>query len=92
MLVPRSASRSPATTSRDRPAASVSSVSGVGAKNPRPADTRLVHSPPRSSTASRGLKKVPYSMWMSSRALAESDIQRATSTSSWTKTPGTSNA
>jgi hypothetical protein len=47
------------------PAASVSSVSGVGATNPVPTDSRLVHPPARASAETRGLKKVPYSLWKS---------------------------
>ena len=43
-------------TSRVRPAASVSSVSGDGPKNPAPTDMRLVHSPDRNSADTRGLK------------------------------------
>ncbi len=79
------------TSRRDSPAASVSSVSGVDAKNPCAAERRLVHPSRRKSSARRGLKNVPYSLWKSTRALAETDIHDATSMSSWTKRPGTSN-
>jgi hypothetical protein len=41
-VVARSAFNGADTTRRVRPAASVSSISGVAAKNPRPTDTRLV--------------------------------------------------
>jgi hypothetical protein len=48
--------------SRERPAASVSSVSGDGPKNPAPIESRLFHRPDRNRAAIRGLKKVPYSL------------------------------
>ena len=60
----------PRSSSRDRPAASVSSVSGVGAKKPVPTDSRLVQRPERASAETRGLKNVPYSLWRSTRPLA----------------------
>jgi N4-(beta-N-acetylglucosaminyl)-L-asparaginase len=47
---------------RDRPAASVSSVIGVGAKKPEPAESLLVQRPDRASADTRGLTKVPYSL------------------------------
>src|SRR5436853_7069537 len=59
-LRPRSATSGAGMDRRDRPAASVSSVNGVGAKNPCPADNRLVHPPPRIKADSRGLRNVPY--------------------------------
>src|SRR5207247_10864811 len=46
-LRPLSAASGTGSESRDRPADSVSSVSGVGAKNPCPADQRLVQPPHR---------------------------------------------
>ena len=59
-LVPRSAWRGRTMLSRVRPAASVSSVSGVDAKNPRPTETRLVQPGARNSAASlRTEKNVP---------------------------------
>jgi hypothetical protein len=58
-LRPRSALRGTGTASRASPAASVSSLSGVGAKNPWPADTRLVHPSQRNSADMRGLRNVP---------------------------------
>ncbi len=88
-VVPRSASRGPSTVSRVSPAASVSSVSGVAAKNPRPTDTRLVQPPPRISAASRGLANVPYSLCTSTRRPAETASHDARSTSSCANRPGT---
>ena len=41
------------------PAASVSSVSGVGAKKPLPIDRRLFHVAPWTSIEARGLTNVP---------------------------------
>jgi hypothetical protein len=75
-----------------RPAASVSSVIGVGAKKPVPTENRPVHRPARVSAEMRGLKKVPYSLWTSKRALEDSDSADATETSYWTNAPGTVNA
>src|ERR1044072_863570 len=63
----------------DRPVAFVSSVNGDGAKCPRPPETRAVQPPPgRTSTDSRGLKKVPKALWRSTRALAAAVSQRET--------------
>ena len=70
-LNPRSVSSGRRIASRVRPAASVSSVIGVGAKKPVPTDHRLVQWPARASADTRGLKKVPYSLCTSSRALDE---------------------
>ena len=61
-LRPRSAFSDCGITSRDSPAASVSSVSGVGAKNPVPKDSRLDQPPALRSAETRGLKKVPNSL------------------------------
>ena len=57
---PRSASSGAGRDSRDRPADSVSSVNGVGAKNPCPADSRVVNPAHRSSAERRGLRNTPY--------------------------------
>src|SRR5205085_2477535 len=59
-LRPRSATSGKGIDKRDRPADSVSSVSGVGAKNPCPAERRLVQPAPRIRAERRGLRKVPY--------------------------------
>ena len=59
---PRSARSGPRTVSRVKPAASVSSVKGVGPKNPVPVDTRVDHCPERTSADTRGLKNHPYSL------------------------------
>ena len=61
-LRPRSALSGPSTVSRASPAASVSSVSAVGAKNPLPIETRLVHPPSRTSAERRGLTNVPNAL------------------------------
>ena len=58
-LSPRSAFSGRGIVSRDKPAASVSSRSGVGAKNPEPAEMRLDQSSPFTRTEMRGLTKVP---------------------------------
>ena len=64
--------------SRDRPLSSVSSVKGVGANAPPPTDTRAVHAGDGFSSAdTRGLTSVPYSLWTSTRALAEIAACRA---------------
>ena len=80
-LNPRSASSGCWIVSRVRPAASVSSVIGVGPKKPVPTDSRLVQRPARASADTRGLKNVPYSLWTSSRPLDESDNAGVTLTS-----------
>src|SRR5688572_16134949 len=59
-LRPRSATSGLEIVRRARPAASVSSVSGVGAKKPWPAERRLVNPLQRTSAERRGLKNVPY--------------------------------
>ena len=91
MLRPRSAASGIGTLNRVRPAASVSSVRGVGPKNPVPAETRPLQSPRRRRAETLGLKNVPYSLCTSSLPLNESDSQRVTSRSSWAKTPGVVN-
>src|SRR4029077_8345555 len=68
---------------------SVSSVSGVDGKKPAPADARLDHDPFFRSAETRGLTKVPYSLWTSTRPLADTDSQLETATSSCANTPGT---
>jgi hypothetical protein len=88
-LRPSSARSGRGTSNRDSPAASVSSVSGDGPKNPVPNETLPVQAPPRKSADALGLKNVPYSLSRSSRPLALSDSHVATSTSSCTNTPGT---
>ena len=75
---------------RVRPAASVSSVSGVAAKKPCPTARRLVQPAERTSAARRGLTNVPYSLCWSTRPLADTDSQGARSMSSCRNTPGTS--
>src|ERR1700676_4940793 len=87
-LRPRSAIKGLGIVRRVNPAASVSSVNGVGAKNPCPAETRLVQPCQRNSAESRGLKNVPYWLWKSTRALADTESQRAISMSSCRNTPG----
>ena len=87
-LRPRSARSGPSTVSRVRPAASVSSVSGVGPKKPVPTDMRVDQSPKRSSAETRGLKNQPYSLCRSSRPLIDSASREFTSMSSCTNTPG----
>ena len=61
-LSPRSASTGCRTSRRVRPAASVSSVIGVGPKKPVPTESLLVQRPARASAERRGLKNVPYSL------------------------------
>src|SRR5688572_32784124 len=90
-LEPRSASSGSRTSRRVRPAASVSSVRGVGPKKPVPTESLLVQRPARASADTRGLKKVPYSLWTSSRALAESEMFRDAATSYCANAPGTVN-
>jgi hypothetical protein len=87
-LRPSSARSGRGTSNRDSPAASVSSVSGDGPKNPVPNETLPVQAPPRKSADALGLKNVPYSLSRSSRPLALSDSHVATSTSSCTNTHG----
>src|SRR5438477_10820761 len=59
-------------SSRDSPTASVSSVNGVGAKTPVPVETRTVHFVAgRKRADMRGLKKHPYTLCTSTRALPE---------------------
>src|SRR5688572_33287247 len=60
-LNPRSASTDWRTSRRVRPAASVSSVTGVGPKKPVPTESLLVQRPACASADTRGLKNVPYS-------------------------------
>ena len=62
-LRPRSALNGPSRVSRARPAASVSSVSGVDPKNPVPADNRVDQLPRRNNDEMRGLKNQPYALW-----------------------------
>src|SRR5262245_9627121 len=58
--------------SRERPTASVSSVNGVGANTPVPAETRSVHCcGNRYSADTRGLKKPPYTLWASNLPLLD---------------------
>src|SRR5260370_37580620 len=71
-LRPRSATSGLGITRRVKPDASVSSVNGGGAKNPRPADRRAVHPSERRSAESRGLRKAPYRPCEAGRALAVS--------------------
>src|SRR5260370_14499751 len=87
-LRPRGATSGVGITRRVKQGASVSSVNGVGAKNPRPADRRAVQPSERRSAESRGLRKAPYRLWKSARALAERESQGAISTSSCRKTAG----
>src|SRR5947208_742278 len=87
-LRPRSARNGNGIWRRVSPAASVSSVSGVGAKNPCPAETRFVQPCQRRSAERRGLKNVPYWLWKSARALAETESHGLTVTSSCRNTPG----
>ena len=61
-LRPRSASSGAVIVRRVSPAASVSSVIGVGPKKPVPTESRLVQRPARASADTRGLKNVPYSL------------------------------
>src|SRR5687767_8704491 len=61
-LSPRSASTGWGTSRRVRPAASVSSVVGVGPKKPVPSESLLIQRPARASADTRGLKNVPYSL------------------------------
>ena len=63
-LRPSSARSARGICNRVRPAASVSSVSADGPKNPVPSDRRLDHAPERTRAATRGLKNVPYSAVM----------------------------
>ena len=60
VLRPRSASRGSGIGRRVNPAASVSSVNGVGAKKPCPTERRLVQPRQRIRAETRGLKKAPY--------------------------------
>src|SRR5260370_9416871 len=87
-LRPRSATSGLGITRRVKPDASVSSVNGVGAKNPRPADRRAVQPSERRRAETRGLRKAPYRLWKSARALAETESRGARSTSSCGKTAG----
>ena len=61
-LSPVSAFNGPRTMSRDKPAASVSSVSADDGKKPVPTDKRLVQPPERKSAEIRGLMNVPYAL------------------------------
>src|SRR5688572_19965153 len=88
-LRPRSASTAPRTSRRVRPAASVSSVIGVGPKKPVPIESLLVQRPARTSADRRGLKNVPYSLWASTRALADRERYRDAVMSYCANAPGT---
>src|SRR3989337_697354 len=90
-LSPRSASTGRAISRRVKPAASVSSLMGVGAKKPVPTESLLLQRPARAHADTRGLKKVPYWLWTSSRALDDSDSFGDTVTSYCAKTPGAVN-
>lgn len=72
----RSARKPASGSTRASPVASVSSVTGAGAKKPLPTDNRNHHGellpPGRHNIASRGLKNLPYWLWWSTRPLAES--------------------
>ena len=61
-LSPVSAFKGPRTVRRDRPAASVSSVSAEVGKNPVPTDKRLIQPPERNRAEIRGLMNVPYAL------------------------------
>src|SRR4051812_38361955 len=91
VLRPRSASTGCRTSRRVRPAASVSSVIGVGPKKPVPIENLLVQRPACISADKRGLKNVPYSLWTSTRALAESERYFDAVTSYCANAPGTVN-
>src|SRR5204862_3781009 len=88
-LNPRSASTGVRTSRRDRPAASVSSVIGVGPKKPAPTESLLVHRPACASADTRGLKNGPYSLCTSRRALVESERLGDAVMSYCANTPGT---
>src|SRR6185312_17217015 len=88
-LRPRSALIGLINSSRDRPAASVASVTGEGAKKPLPNETRVDHAPVRISAETRGLTCVPSLLCASTRPLADTLNQRASSASSWMNAPGT---
>src|SRR6185295_16604231 len=87
-LNPRSASTGWRTSRRVRPAASVSSVIGVGPKNPVPTESLLIQRPACTSADRRGLKNVPYSLWTSRRALAERERYLDAVTSYCANAPG----
>src|SRR3954465_13982819 len=87
-LRPRSATSGTGIDRRDNPAASVSSVKGVGAKKPCPAERRLAQPFQRANTDRRGLKNVPNWLLKSTRPLAETDNHGAMVISSCRKTPG----
>ena len=84
----RSASSPSSGSTRVRPIASVSSVNGVGAKYPVAAAARTVHPAGRRSSASRGLKKVPYSLCRSTRPATESVTHSAGANSSCANSDG----
>ena len=74
----------------ESPLSSVSSVNGVGANAPPPIDRRTVHSADGLSSAeTRGLTSVPYSLWTSTRALAEIATREPSVISSCANTAGT---
>src|ERR1700682_6121060 len=81
-LRPRSGSSRVGIVKRLSPAACVSSVSGVGAKNPVPTDTRALQPLLRNNAETRGLTNVPYTLWTSARPLADTLNQGRTATSS----------
>ena len=58
-----STSSGSSTVRRASPAASVSSVSGLGVKYPWPAENRAAHRPRRTRADPRGLSKKPYRLW-----------------------------
>jgi hypothetical protein len=67
-------------------------VNGVGANAPPPTETRAVHAGAGvSSSETRGLTSVPYSLCTSTRALAETAACAPSATWSWAKTAGTVN-
>src|SRR5579885_1990785 len=80
-LRPRSALSGVGNERRANPAASVSSVSGVGAKKPCPAEMRLVHPDLRIRADKRRLKRVPFCLGMSTRAFLDPFSQDAFSSS-----------
>ena len=75
-------------TRRVRPAASVSSVSGDGPKNPVPIDMRLVHSPDLNSADKPRTQEGPVLVVMIDPALPLIDSHGLISMSAWAKTPG----
>lgn len=77
-------------TTRPRPVISVSSVSGVGAKLPVPADSRAVQAfGSLTSAERRGLTVVWYSLYASTRRLADNESFDDGSKSACTNAEGT---